>query len=338
MLLVQGSYLAELDIPLPFSLVSDDRTNNRLLVKPAYWWLNNMYALTRNAWKFAARDKRKTRSQHIEQDALAPDTIEEIFSALALLERWTGKAALLAQGRTLPEIPAEEMAAVGRDLLKPQQDLIDGRLLVLGENMEHSKRPVVILKPHKAYHAYRQMIYHYAMKHLLNYLWTDPAATQDTMCKALAGPRQRSWVNLGGQLAPEPEVARMLADIKSGALESWHEIHQRYDALWRDYPRQKQAHALASLLELLGVEQVTRDIWDDALDQAIRIQLYIRDEVYATRKKDYDNRFRHITFRNTEEMRAVMGEPQDNSFIRQVQEETQTFCTAVDALRSREST
>lgn len=335
-LLVQGSYLAELDIPLPFCLVSNDIANDRLVVKPAYWWLNNMYALTRNAWKFAARDTRKTRSQHIEQDALAPDTVEEIFTSLALLERMVGKAALLAHGRPLSEISAEEMATEGRRLLMSEQDQVDGRLLVLGEDMEHSKRPVVIVKPHKAYHAYRQMIYHYAMKHFLNYLWTDPAATRDTMCKALGGPRQRNWVNLGGQLVPEPEVARMLADIKSGALASWHDIHERYDTMWRDYPRQKRAHALACLLELLQVDQITDDTWDEALDQAICIQRHIRDQVYATRQKDYDNPFRQITFRSTEEMKAVMGEPQDKIFVRQVQEETEVFCAEVEALRARQ--
>ena len=57
-LLAKGDYPAELDIPLPFSLVSDDVAHDRLLVMPAFWWLHNMYALARNTWKFQTRDKR----------------------------------------------------------------------------------------------------------------------------------------------------------------------------------------------------------------------------------------------------------------------------------------
>ncbi|HUC83515.1 MAG TPA: DUF4954 family protein, partial [Flavisolibacter sp.] len=48
-LLAKGDYSAELDIPLPFSLVSNDATNNRLVVMPAYWFMYNMYALARNS-------------------------------------------------------------------------------------------------------------------------------------------------------------------------------------------------------------------------------------------------------------------------------------------------
>ena len=44
-LLVKGDYPAELNVPLPFSLLDDDRANDRLLVIPAYWWRYNMYAL-----------------------------------------------------------------------------------------------------------------------------------------------------------------------------------------------------------------------------------------------------------------------------------------------------
>ncbi len=91
---------------------------------PAYWWMYNMYALARNTWKFTTRDKRKTKTQHIEFDSLAPDTVEEIFAALGLLERWTGKAALRAKGRSADKTirpgggrpgPGAADTAAGRD-------------------------------------------------------------------------------------------------------------------------------------------------------------------------------------------------------------------------------
>src|SRR4030042_6240352 len=98
-LLAKGDYPAELDITLPFSLVANDTTHDRLMLMPAYWWLYNMYALARNTWKFTSRDKRVTKTQHIEFDSLAPDTVEEIFAARGLLALWTGKAALRAKKR-----------------------------------------------------------------------------------------------------------------------------------------------------------------------------------------------------------------------------------------------
>ena len=130
---------------------------------------------------------------------------------------------------------------------------------------------------------------------------------------------------LGGQLVPAPDVDRLLADIKSGALAGWTEIHQAYDRLWREYPLRKQQHALATLLSLLGTQTLTPAAWNAALDQAIAIQELIRDRVYLSRKKDYDDPFRQTTFRNPEEMRAVVGTPEDNSFVAQVRQETEAF-------------
>ena len=105
--------------------------------------------------------------------------------------------------------------------------------------------------------------------------------------------------------------------------------------MWQDYPRRKQAHALAVLLELLGAADLTPALWNAALDEAVRIQEYVRDQVYATRKKDYDNPFRKITFRNAEEMKAVLGTAEDNSFVKQVQQETEAFKQQVASVKAR---
>ena len=70
-------------------------------------------------------------------------------------------------------------------------------------------------------------------------------------------------------------------------------------------------------------------------DEAVRIQEYIRDQVYATRKKDYEDPFRQSTFRNAEEMRAVLGTPEANSFVRQIRQETADFQQLVAAVQAR---
>jgi hypothetical protein len=84
-LIAKGDYPAELDIPIPFCLVSNDVSANKLVVMPAYWFLYNMYALARNAAKYKDRDKRTEKIQHIEYDFLAPDSVNEMFHARKLM-------------------------------------------------------------------------------------------------------------------------------------------------------------------------------------------------------------------------------------------------------------
>jgi hypothetical protein len=91
-ILAKGDFPAELNIPIPFSLVSNDVHNNRLIVIPAYWFQYNFYALTRNEWKYGVRDLRSEKTQQIEVNYLAPDSINEIFSALEILCEATGEA------------------------------------------------------------------------------------------------------------------------------------------------------------------------------------------------------------------------------------------------------
>ena len=332
-LLAKGDYPAEMDIPLPFSLVSNDCAEDRLLVMPGYWWLYNMYALARNAWKFRTRDKRKRKMQHIEFDAFAPDTAEEMFTGMRLLERWVGRAAGRAQGGEAGKTSDAELESRGRALLTGEAAAVD-KLQVFGENMEQGGRPVVILKARQAYAGYRQMLHYYGVRNLLEYLSTRQAQLS-AMSKDLAGPRQTEWDNLGGQLVQLPDVRRLLDDINSGFLSDWIAIHQRYDQLWERYPLDKQKHAFAALLALHGWDELTVRRWNEALDEAVKIQQFVRDQVYLTRKKDYDNPFRQTTFRSEAERLAVLGSPEDNTFVKQVRLETQEFEKQVEEARQR---
>ncbi len=339
-LLAKGDYPAELDIPLPFALVADDVAHDRLVVTPAYWWLHNMYALARNTWKFLTRDKRITKTQKIEFDFLAPDTVEEIFQAMELLELWTGRASLGSRGEAVEGRADEALILLGRQLLRAEEDRTTD-LEILGEHMENSRRKVVICKVHQAYRAYRQMLHYYAVKNVVEHLEANPAATVASMCEELAGPRERNWVNLGGQLVSGPDAEKVRAGIRAGEFQSWAEIHRAYDVLWAAYPREKQRHALATLVELLSGEtpgaerSIGRQAWLAALDEAVRIQEYVRDQVFLTRQKDYTNRFRQTTFRNAEEMRAVIGTAEENSFVKLVRKETEGFRQLVASMKQR---
>jgi hypothetical protein len=333
-LLSKADYPAELDIPLPFSLLNNNASANQLEVLPAFWWQHNMYALARNTWKFPNRDKRKTKVQHIEFDSLAPDTVEEIFHARSLIEIWAGKAGLRSKGRSMDGLSQEDLGCVGREILASSQRS-PADLVVLGENMEKSGRKVVLIKAVEGYHAYGQMAHYYAVKNLLVYLETHPDATFASLGEALAGARDRLWINLGGQLVPAADLDRLRSDVGAGRLGTWEDIHHRYDALWQEYPLAKQRHAWATLCDLLAVKQIDKSLWTAALDKAVEIQEYIRDQVYQTRKKDFDSPFRRMVYSTPAEMAAVLGSPEDNSFVKQVRKETAAFAALVESIKAR---
>jgi hypothetical protein len=333
-LLVKGDYPAELDVRLPFSLVSNDVARDRLLVMPAYWWLHNMYAFARNAWKFRARDNRRRQVQKIEFDALAPDTAEEIFQGMALVEEWVGKAALRQKGRAAKAKGRDEARRLGRTLLEGPAAEVEA-LEVLAEGVENSGRKVVILKAHAGYHAYRQMLLYYAVRNLLAHLQEHPKAGLAAMAKALAGPRATEWVNAGGQVIMAADLEVLKADVKDGRLDSWDAIHARYDELWKKYPMDKRRHACATLLDLEGAKSLTPAVWARALDAALAAQRYVAEATYASRKKDFDSPFRRMVYSSAAEMEAVLGSPERISFVKQVREETKVFEDQVRAAKDR---
>ncbi len=332
-LLSKAAYPAEMDIPLPFSLLNNNTAKDELEVLPAFWWLYNMYALARNTWKFQNRDKRKNKIQNIEFDSLAPDTVEEIFHARRLLEIWTAKAKLRRQNSSITN-DEKELIRIGQEILSGAEKET-GKLEVLGENMEKSNRKIVILKTYKSYHAYADMTHYYAVKNLLNFMKTNPKDTFDSMRKKLKNDRKTAWINVGGQLIPEKDVDQIRADIGAEKLSGWKEIHDRYNTLWEQYPLEKQKHAFASLCALLGTNDLSREQWTAALEKAATIQEFIRDQVYISRKKDYDNKYRQNTYRNMAEMTAAIGTIEDNSFIKQVRSETEEFKKMVEEIKKR---
>ena len=137
-LLAKSDYPAELDITLPFALVNNNVSKDCLEVMPAYWWMYNMYAMDRNSKKFAKRDKRVIKAQHIEFDNLAPDTAEEILHGMKQLRAW--------------------MAASTSDT-------------VYAQGQEKGKRHTVVLKAKEGLQAYEEMLVFYAMKTLESGEW-----------------------------------------------------------------------------------------------------------------------------------------------------------------------
>lgn len=337
-LLTKGSYPAELNIPLPFSMVLEDRKNDHLLVMPAYYWMYNMYALERNSWKYRTRDKRKTVVQHIETDHLAPDTASEMLASLELLERWTGKAWFVQEGDgdSLPD--ADALVAKGRDLIV-NAPAVAGSLFVAGEGLERGNRPVRILKVVRSWHAYRQMLEFYGVKAIASYL-SGYGIHWGYFAGQMARPSGNgswpvlSWVNLGGQLVPEGKVDGLRASIRTGLVNSWAEIHETYEQWWTMYPKDRAEGAYAILCALSGKDSVTDAEWNALLDRAAETRAYVEEQVYVTKIKDYTNAFREITYRNSAERDAVLGRVEDNAFIKIAKTESAEFRAMLEKVRA----
>ncbi len=333
-LIAKGDYPAELDVPLPFSLVSQDPARDRLQLLPAFWWLYNAYALARNSWKFQARDHRAHPVQNIESHCFAPDTVEQILAGMALLERWTASARLVASGQNVDDHDPDRLRQLGRQLLAASADTLDD-LTVRAEGVENARRDCIVLKAHAGYQAYRQMALYYAMTNLVEYLRQNPQAGFETLCDELAGPRAQHWTNLGGQIVWNEDLSGLRAAIRSGKLNSWDDIHEACDRLGAKYPEDRAAHAWAVLAELLNVESPDGQDFAEALDQTVEIQRVLADRVAASRAKDFQGHFRRMVFANQEEMTAVLGRCEDDPFLRQIRDQTNSFARTVEQIQSR---
>ena len=330
-LLAKGSYQYELNNPFPFAMLSNDEKNGELVVMPAFMWLHNMYALSRNNWKYKTRDTRITRTQKIEFDIFAPDTMEEAIKARKLLEVWTAKAWRRAEGNGC-DVSDKALRAEGKRLLEGDPSVVDS-LEVLGEGMENSKRKVRIRRVREAYRAYGEMLVNYALSNVLNYIDANPGTSLKTISDGFKTRRQREWVNLGGQLMMTSDLDRLRSDIREGRLSNWKEIHRRYNDIWKRYPFDKLRHAYLSLCYMFEVDRMGPQEWLKAIGQQERIAEYICSEVWRTRKKDYENEYRNATFRNEDEMLAAWGPLEDNGFVKQIKEETAAMLGRLDALK-----
>ena len=332
-MLSKADYPNELNIKMPFCLVNNNTQRNELEVMPAYWWMYNMYAIARNTSKYQSRDKRKRKIQNIEFETFAPDTIEETIAARKLLEVWTAKAHLIKSKVNFSEYTNKELRQIGQNLLINQPEYVDA-LEVFGEGMEKGNRKVRILKPRKAYNAYGEMILYYAVKNIIHYLDENKDNSIEKLNNMFEGKRLREWINLGGQMMPNEYVEQLHNDINEGVLSTWDEIHHRYDELWQNYQQEKLRHSYLSLLYLLQANKITPEAWNETLDKAVEIQQYICNQVYESRKKDYENSYRNATFRNEKEKIAVIGSLEDSSFVKQIKEETEQFIAHVKEIRN----
>ncbi|WP_154857512.1 DUF4954 family protein [Cyclobacterium xiamenense] len=330
-LITKGDYPAEMDIPLPFSLISNDVHCNELVIRPAYWFHYNLYALARNAWKYNDRDKRTQRIQTLEYDYLGPDSMTEVFRAIGLLERLSGLAWYKAY---FPEAHPEEevLRKKGLELLLDENSVLE-ELHVRADAWENSKRAVRLVNTRKAYQTYRQLIAYYPIKCLMESSTANPPVSFSSVQPFLPKPSQTfNWINMGGQLILEADVNQLIEQVKNGEISGWKQVHDRYESLGKRYEKTKTRHAFFLALQDHKAASTLLDspLLKQLLENAKVFRAWLSEQVYLSRKKDYENPFRNMVYQNPAERDVVLGSLDENGFIRKDREECEEFHRKID--------
>ena len=330
-MIAKGDYMNELQIPIPFSLISNDASKDQLTVMPAFWFQYNMYALERNAWKYVDRDKRIERKQLIEYDYLAPDTIEEIIHAMQLMELFTGKAFLLKEEPGKKPDP-KKAAALGKQLLMSQDAVIDS-LSIYADGFENSRRKVQLVKVRNAYDIFRQLITYFGANAIMQ-SWRDSGiksfrSWQESLPTKL---KRQQWMNVGGQLMTTNELSKLKEQIKKGKLKNWYAVHDQYELIGQQYEAQKNHYGLAVLEEITGlnIRSAAAHNIVQLLQQAVATKEWMCKGIYDSRAKDYSNSFRKMVYDTVAEMNAVLGKLEQNSFIKEQEIQLKQYKQEVD--------
>ncbi|MBS1640771.1 MAG: DUF4954 family protein [Bacteroidetes bacterium] len=334
-ILAKGDYQNELNITIPFSLVSINEINNNLTLMPAYWFMYNMYALVRNSWKYIDRDKRTNKTQLIEYNYLAPDTVNEMFASLPLMEEAVGKAFLQLQNQT--NISKELAIKKGKNLLQQNDKAID-EIEIFIEGIENSKRKVQLLKVRESYNFFIRMIQFYGIQQLTEFIKVKSIKSIQQLQKAVPAKLLREeWLNVGGQLITTQSVNKLNQQIKLGKINTWDAVHEYYLKEGKNYAEQKTKHALASLIEIskINLKKIDKSALNNLLDAALDTQQLITTNIFNSRKKDYTNAFRKMMYSSEEEMNTVLGSLQENNFIQQQKEVLKKYTKEIASFKKQ---
>lgn len=328
-LVSKANYNYELNIKFPFSLVINNEHDGQLEIMPAYYWMHNMYSLERNNKKFLKRDRRVKKVQIIETDYLAPDTACEIMEAMQILEN---KIVEAWKAETKEELTIREILTQHLDKAKTLKIYCEERVF------ERSKRRVRLLKPAESWLAYRQMLVWYGIKTLTAYFAgteksteTDKTSETENNKKAVKISKTKKtladfknlktenvslvWENLGGQLINDERLSVLRKNIGAGKYKTWKEIHNAYYEFHTYYEDDKAENAYIALLTATGEKTISEECFKSLVKEACEICDYIAEQIFATKNKDYTDKFREITYRNKAEHKAVISPLQKNEIV-----------------------
>lgn len=323
----KGSYQYELDIPYPFALIVPGEGSDKTVhIIPAWWWMYDMFAITRNKYKFSKRDKRPVKVQNIETDPLAPDTMQEIIAAL-------DRIITLTQTQ-MPTLDPEswELAVTDAEKYQAAKDFLHQNAeadFTLFDAKCQKKYGATIYKPVRSYKMYRRIVKYYATRTVLDFCkkMGSDRLTSDIVMKIRRIPLFTEWENAGGQIMPSALIQKLFRRLKEGSIDSWNDVHDFYETCQRHYNDYCARHALYLLEKLYDrpIEKFTRDLCDNIKSDVLVISSDMFTAALHSREKDYSDYFRMMVYSDYNEMEKVLGTLKDNDFLRDLHKSTQVF-------------
>jgi hypothetical protein len=277
-MIVKGDYPAELDVKLPFSLLMIDNATDTTMIFPAYWFTHNMYAAMKSEQKFISRDKRGRRGQSVELSILAPDTVEEIFEALRIIESKTP----LHMERKRPETiikNADEACKAYRMMIR-----------------HYCAKNIVSYMRDNGIQSFDDLL-----------AAIGPLSNDN-----------ENWLNCGGTIITETALTEIIVNIKNGKINKWADVHAQFDKWTSTYKTAKIKHALKSLAKLQGIDanNLNNNHLQTLIDTAANDYETIVALTRSSRQKDFTDPFRTMVYDSPEEMEAVLGSFDDDPVVK----------------------
>ena len=350
-LVAKGSYMNELNITYPFSLVAPG-DNGAVRIIPAYWFLHNMFAIVRNKYKFAARDKRVVKVQHIETNPLAPDTVQEILIALDRIVELTSRylklpsddcrrmtktnpnPALLDECREAAVCAQNEgeLLAIAKSYLMRNPDT----KFYLTDDRCQKKKGALVCKGAQGFREYRRVLKYFAAECLMDYVLEQ---NRESLChedfeQINSIPLYEQWMNVGGQVIPRPKVDELFQLIKAGQIQNWTQVHAFYDECQRNYCYWKARYACRVVELLCGkpMKEFNAGDFEDFSRDVALVSFNMFEASLQAREKDFSDFFRSTTYRSEEEKAAVIGTLKGDDFLKMLSEATEDFTASLDKL------
>ena len=326
-LVSKGSYQYELDIPYPFSLVAPAcNGSSEISIIPAWWFIYDMFAITRNKNKFLKRDKRVKKVQIIEPDPIAPDTMQEIMTALDRLIRLTaGYLKNIGSEYMEGKNTYEEQYQAAKDFLHQNSEAE----FTLEDPVCQKKYGAVIFKPVQAYKTYRKVVKYFATRTLMEFCESlnQDMLTYDLIQRIRKLPLYTEWENVGGQIIPSEKIRELFENIKNGSIKDWNAVHQFYKLCDCAYEQYKVSYSLYLLEQLYSrpIEEFSVDLYRNITDDVSIVAYDIYNASLKSREKDYTDYYRNMVYHSEAEMNNVIGPLEDNSFLRQLRADTEVF-------------
>ncbi|MBQ1590891.1 MAG: DUF4954 family protein, partial [Treponema sp.] len=281
----------------------------------------------------------------------APDTIQEVLKAIhrliELTSRYLKLPAEASKSMTLSnpvpqlldEFRKKASAQTGDELLQTAKDYLhqnqDAKFILTDDRCQ-KKYGALIFKPAQGYKEYRRIAKYFAADSLIE--WAKSmgveSLTREHIERILEIPLYTKWVNAGGQVIPEERVFELFARIKEKKIESWQQVHEFYAECQSHYAEYKARYAIhiLSYLYSIPVEQFTPEIFRNIMNDVAYVSLNMLESSITSRDKDYTDFFRTVTFRNRDEMEAVVGKLNESGFLKELKASTEQFDSDLERL------